>query len=210
MRPSPARRRGSPGRPESKSIRKLNAARPMQSSEKTIASGPPLRRPRPSPPPTPNIAEHQVAEHQRDHAEQGGDDQAGELRRHPNGAGLVDDEHADEHAESAEHRLADQRTGADTGNQKLARTRRSRRGTGPRTRRSSARSPGCPACDRSRDQHQDEAAEHPTMANGIARPRFWATRKYDTTATAVSTASVMPVLVTTSSMVSGRETPVCR
>ena len=33
--------------------------------------------------------------------------------------------------------------------------------------------------------------------------------KYDTTATATSTASVMPVFVTTSSMVSGRETPFC-
>ena len=48
----------------SKSSRKLNAARPMHTSEKMIAIGPPPRRPRPSPPPTPNIAEHEVAEHQ--------------------------------------------------------------------------------------------------------------------------------------------------
>ena len=39
----------------SKSSRKLNAARPMHTSEKMMAIGPPLRRPRPSPPPTPNM-----------------------------------------------------------------------------------------------------------------------------------------------------------
>ena len=43
----------------------------------------------------------------------------------------------------------------------------------------------------------------------MARAKFCEIMKYDATATADSTASVMPVLVTTSSMVSGRATPVC-
>ena len=42
---------------------------------------------------------------------------------------------------------------------------------------------------------------------GIASAVLAATMKYETTATADSKASVMPVLVTTSSMVSGRATP---
>ena len=110
----------------SKSSRKLNAARPMQTSEKMIASGPPVRRPRPSPPPTLNIAEHEVAQHQDDHADHAGDQHPGELRRDPDGAGLVDDEHAEEHADGAEDRLADQRTGAGAGNDEVGEHERQR------------------------------------------------------------------------------------
>ena len=47
------------------------------------------------------------------------------------------------------------------------------------------------------------------MAMGPASARFDMITKYETTALTVSTASVMPVLVTTSSMVSGREKPAC-
>ncbi len=49
----------------------------------------------------------------------------------------------------------------------------------------------------------------PTSTNGIIRPGFIDTMKYDRTPRAVTTARVMPVLVTTSSMVIGRETPAC-
>ena len=59
------------------------------------------------------------------------------------------------------------------------------------------------------DEHQTEPPIMPTNISGIARARFCPTTKYVTAATAVRTASVMPVFVTTSSMVSGRDTPFC-
>ena len=77
----------------------------MQTSEKRNASGPPLRS-RALAAADAEDREHEVDQRHRHHAEQGGDQEAGELRRHPDGAGLVDDEHADEHAERAEDRLA--------------------------------------------------------------------------------------------------------
>jgi hypothetical protein len=49
----------------------------------------------------------------------------------------------------------------------------------------------------------------PTSTKGIIKPVFCETKKYEMTPTTVTTASVMPVLVTTSSMVSGRATPAC-
>ena len=140
--------------------------------------------------------DHQVDEHQHDHAETGGDEEAGELRRHANGAGLVDDEHAEEHAEGADDGLADQRTGADTGDHEVGDHERERadeqalkRGVAQHDRRVVLLAP------EHRDQHQHEAADMPHHeANGIASAKFCATKKYDTTATAVSTASVIPGL----------------
>jgi hypothetical protein len=49
----------------------------------------------------------------------------------------------------------------------------------------------------------------PTSTNGIIRLVFIDTMKYDRTPSTVTTARVSPVLVTTSSMVSGRATPFC-
>ena len=43
------------------------------------------------------------------------------------------------------------------------------------------------------------------MTSGVARSTLLLTRKYDTSAEIVSTPSVMPVLVTTSSIVMARE-----
>ncbi|SIL90088.1 Uncharacterised protein [Mycobacteroides abscessus subsp. abscessus] len=49
----------------------------------------------------------------------------------------------------------------------------------------------------------------PTTRNGTASAGLVLTRKKEAMATATITPRVMPVLVTTSSMVSGRDTPAC-
>ena len=164
----------------SKSRRKKNAARPIITSEKTIASGPPSRKRSGR---VREQADHQVDEHQRDRAESCGDEEAGELRRHPDGAGLVHDEHAEEHAESSDDGLADQRTGADTGTIEIRDDKRERANH-------QALECGVAEHDRrvvllaaeDRDEHKREATEHADQRSGAASARFCATRKYDATA----------------------------
>ena len=181
----------------------------MQTSEKMIASRTTASQSEALAAADAEHREHEVEQRDREHAEQGGDQHSGELRRHPDGAGLVDDEHADEHADGAEDRLRNHpgATGGDeVGDQERRRAEEQalERGVAQHDRRvvllATER--------RDQDQRRTHRAP-PTSTNGIIKPGFIDTRKYDTMPTTVTTPSVMPVLVTTSSMVSGRVTPAC-
>ena len=163
----------------SKSIRKLNAAMPMHTSEKMIAIGPPLRRPRPSPPPTPNIASTKLPSIRTTTPNMAATMHAGELRRDPDGAGLVDDEHAEEHAEGAEDRLPDQRAGAGARHHEVGEQERDRAEEQTLERRVAQhdRRVVLLAAER-RDQHQRQAAERRRpWRTASASARFCATRK---------------------------------
>ena len=97
----------------SKSSRKLNAANADANDREEVRDRATAAQAGPKSPPTLKMRQQEVDQAQRHDAEEGPDEEAGELRRDADSAGLVDDEHADEHAEGAHDRLADQRTGAD-------------------------------------------------------------------------------------------------
>src|SRR5580693_7432661 len=83
----------------------------MHTSEKMIASGPPLRSPMPSPWPTPNMPSTRLPSIRASTPNMPATI-IRELGCDPDGAGLVDDEHPDEHPEGAQDRLPDHRAGA--------------------------------------------------------------------------------------------------
>ena len=90
----------------SKSSRSVNAATPMHSRLKPIASAglDESRRPRP---PGVNSEAIRLTSDSADDADERAEQPAGELRRDPDRAGLVDDQHAGEHADRADDRLDD-------------------------------------------------------------------------------------------------------
>ena len=134
----------------------------------------------------------QVDHHQHQDADEGADHPAGELRRDPDGAGLVDHQHAGEDAEGADDRLDDDaREPLLEGLADRAEEHALDRGVGQRGHRVGDRL-----------NEITRPSTRPTRIAGSARPQPVVPGSAQTAAAASTvTRNVMPVLVTTSSIV---------